>query len=198
VNVRHRRRAGTAIVLVILLSGIAMLAATRAPAAPTPRPVSALCDARAQLPAPLWRVLVLVFHLRCGPGATTTTTTGTRTSTTTGTTTGTRTSTTFPVPADAWAVRGTLQLVRCSGTPAAPVDCGPPVPNAGEVVARGRTVPTDAAGNYFVAVGPGPAAVQGRVSVPPNLIVDCPVVTVPIPEGPTPADFDPVCRAFPA
>jgi hypothetical protein len=156
-------------------------------------PVSPLCRFRPQIPTWLWRLLVQVFHLTCGPTPAPTTTTSTIRTTTTA-----RPTTTTIVIGDVFGIEGVLGLVTCEGTPASPGECGPPVPTAGGVQVGDRIAFTDGAGHYLVSGIFTAVAVQGAVLPPPGRVLECPSTVVePSPGGPA-RRFDPICRSFPA
>jgi hypothetical protein len=149
-------------------------AAPPRPPVPTTTPVHPICGLRTWLPPALFRALVGILGINCG-------------------------STGTPPPRDVFGLEGYLTVVACDGTPAAPVDCGPPVPTAGKVVVEGQPIDTDANGFYVVrhTVRRGP--VFGIVDAPPGRIMDCPAEIVQgSGGGPANARHDPVCRSLPA
>jgi hypothetical protein len=106
--------------------------------------------------------------------------------------------TTTRIIADSFGIEGVLLLVTCEGTPAAPVDCGPPVATAGQVRVAGYLLDTAENGFYQIS-RPVSGPVQGILPAPPGRILDCPVVNVSgSAGGPRNTRFDPVCRSFPA
>jgi hypothetical protein len=172
--------------------------ATAAPrsAATTPSP---LCAYRSQIPRWLWKVLAGVLRVDCGSPSPVTTTVTTMTPTTLPPTTRlptTLTTPTTPPVSHVFRIAGVTAIVTCSGTPAAPTDCGPDVPTAGQVRINGTVYPTDAGGHFVVATGPpsGPHTVQAVFPAPAGRTLDCPTIILPTGDGVA----DPVCRSFPA
>jgi hypothetical protein len=187
------RRALVAVAVGVVLTASALAFVTNVSAAP-PRPAPPparthpICRARAQLPAPLWRLLVQLVRADCGTGPTTTTTSTPAPTTVTTPTT---------VHYDYFGLEGTLLLATCYGTPAAPANCGEPAPTAGRVRAGSETVTTGADGRYFAMVI-GTVTVQGIVAAPPGRYVDCPAAeAVGSGGGQTRSIHNPVCRSFP-
>jgi hypothetical protein len=220
-HARPRRVAAVLLAVGIVAGSALALGAGASSSSAAPGSPPAVCAVRERVPAWFWHVLVIVLDLRCPPPSTTTTTTAapatvttttattpttpttattptTPTTGTTGTTVRPPTSPTSTTPPVSHLFRtfGTTRLVTCSGTPAAPVDCGPAVAVAGQVRVQGVLYTTDSNGHFIVQTGPpsGPFEVQAVLGAPPGRFLDCPVIMAPRPD----VSVDPICRSFPA
>jgi hypothetical protein len=177
----HRRPSRRLVAPLIVVTGLGLmgLAAPPAPASPPPAvavAVQTLCRLRADPGSGfLWRAIVQLLGIQCGPAVTTTTTTTTSSSSSSSTVTTRPTSTTY-VPADNWGLEGYRYVVTCPGTREAPGLCSEPVATPGRVRVGNREVQTDARG-WWRALGLfGPVELEGIVEPPPNRVSVCPVI----------------------
>ena len=153
-------------VLAVLIFGVltagAVVLSTRVSAAPAgsvtpatvPTPLHPACGYRYSLPPALFRLIIRLLRVNCGnPGAPTTTTTPTT------------------PPADVFGFDGTLKVITCGGTPASPVNCGPPVATGGRVRVDDQVLTTNPDGTFHSSAV-GYVDVQGIVTPPPGQYAD--------------------------